>query len=156
MKSSETVVTEAFIVTSTTTSHKSSTPSEAASTETKASVHIWAGSAAISRPTKTSVWERSSPEACSSSRRTSEISSTSRRSSSHSTPASATSKAGLPAVATVLVSEESVKVSRVVVVVVTLDLSPGHHVEYEVEGGHQTLQTAADLDTAVAGLWGAV
>ena len=41
-------------------------------------------------------------------------------------------------------------------VVVALDLRPGHHVEDEVEGGYQAGQTAADLDTAVAGLRGAV
>ena len=41
-------------------------------------------------------------------------------------------------------------------IVVTLDLGPGHHVKYEMEGGHQALQAAADLDTAVAGLRGAV
>ena len=86
------------------------------------------------------------------------MSSSSRRSSSQSAtsaPASAP-KAGLPAVAPVLVSKESIKICGVVVVVVALDLSAEHHVKYEVEGGHQTLQTATDLDTAVTGLGGAV
>ena len=159
VKTSKAVITEALIVSSPApaSSYKSPPTSESASTEAKPSVHVRAESRAVSRSTKPSVRERSTPEASTSSRRSAEISSTSRRSSSHSSSAAASAcKAGLPSVAAILVGEESIEVCRVVVVVVALDLGVGHHVEDEVEGGHETLQSSTDLDTAVAGLRGAV
>ena len=41
-------------------------------------------------------------------------------------------------------------------VVITLDVSVGHHIKYITEGSDDSVQTAIDLDTAVRGLGGAV
>ena len=77
-----------------------------------------------------------------------------RRSPPHPPPAS--SKGPLSSVTSVLVGEEGVEVDGVVVVVVALDIRVDHHLQDEVEGGHEPVQAAGHLDTPVSGLGGAV
>ena len=76
------------------------------------------------------------------------------RTSPHSP--SAPSKRPISAVTSVLIGKEGVKVDGIVVVVIALNICVGHDLQYEVEGGHEPVQTTGDLDTPVSGLGGAV
>lgn len=158
MKSSKCFLSEAFTKSSTTTSSDKASPTSASpSAKSKPGLHIW------SRPVPgaseaSSVSKRTTREVSSSSWWSKVSSPSVRRSASHSSPAptAAPSEGSVTTVTPVLIGIERVKVYGVVVVIITLDIGVRHHLEYEVEGRHELVQTAGDLDTPVTGLGGAV